>query len=150
MSTSLTSLLSAGLLSSLSTSTLFDVLSVLFCVFSDSDAFCVSSGVLSLFDVSSGFASALSAFFTRYSFSNSTIVFPANSFALNVNSTSTVPSAVSGVNTASAVISLPPFCSGFLLSLSITVPATLYVRPGIRFLYVTVSFTFTSSPAFDR
>ena len=66
--------------------------------------------------------------------SNATTVLGATTLASNVKTTSTLPSDFSGVNVVDAVISLPSARTAFPVSLSISVPLTVYSLPGSRFV----------------
>ena len=57
--------------------------------------------------------------------------------------TSTVPFSFDGVKTFSEVTALPFTVTGSPEALSIRVPASLYVLPGVRPLYFTVSMIVT-------
>ena len=81
-------------------------------------------------------------------FSYITTVFPASVLPSNTNSTSTVPLAFFALNVAVAVTSAP--ASSLRASpvvLSIAVPVTLYVSPGTRFRYATLSTIWISFSA---
>ena len=73
---------------------------------------------------------------------------PAISEASNSNSTVTLPSAVCGTNSFETVTGFPPAITGEPASLSMRVPVTVYVLPGIRLIYFTSSRIFTFSSAF--
>ena len=77
------------------------------------------------------------------------MVFPAKLLPSKMKSTSTFPSAVSGVISASEVTAFPSASLiTFPVFLSIAVPVTLYVFPGMRFVYSTVSVILISFSAY--
>ena len=110
-----------------------------------SDAFVPILGITMLWPSSlmSSWPATSVSVLTSYAFSNTTSSVPERLLPSNMKVTSTVPFSFDGVKTFSEVTALPFTVTGSPVSLSIRVPASLYVLPGVRPLYFTVSMIVT-------
>ena len=107
---------------------------------------CISCfGNVTVWSLSSKSSCAAISISPIYAFSKTTISFPANWEALNLNRFSIDCSDFSAINFISAVTSFPSTRSGFWVSLSIRIPFTTTSAPTCRFLKLTVSLICTSA-----